>query len=269
MIKQQPTSFWMLAIAGAIGLTTLGIAASGQKEKKELAEQPATEQVFEDSTPRKKKSSTSMTIHIDNMEGLQASIQKMLKTLQEELPKLNIEINRSLKKLKDIDWCDSAGKKNGDCSFHFDFDSDIDIDLKDMDTDIQESLKAIRVEEIEIDKAVKDAMREMRKNKLHLHFNMSQLDTKMKKLDIKMRGFTKLLDDLKKEGLIKDTKNLNIDWKDGDLYINGEKQPKAVTERFKKYFDAKGTFKLNWNDDKDSKEQQEESPKKDKDEVRE
>jgi hypothetical protein len=52
------------------------------------------------------------------------------------------------------------------------------------------------------------------------------------------------MEELKKDGLLKDGEELDIEWDNNTLIINGNRQPAAVSEKYRKYF-GEGTFRMN------------------------
>ncbi len=53
-----------------------------------------------------------------------------------------------------------------------------------------------------------------------------------------------MFEEMKKDGLIDNTNNLDINWKNGKLFINGKQQPDNVSEKYKKYMDEDGGVNL-------------------------
>ena len=71
---------------------------------------------------------------------------------------------------------------------------------------------------------------------------------KAKKELLQLKEFT---DGLQKDGLIDKKKGYSIEWKNGgELYINGNKQPKEVSDKYRKYYKKDG-YKINMNNDED------------------
>jgi hypothetical protein len=58
----------------------------------------------------------------------------------------------------------------------------------------------------------------------------------MKKTQQEMKLMQQGVLELKKDGLIKDGEELNIEWDSNTLIINGSRQPAAVSEKYRKYF---------------------------------
>jgi hypothetical protein len=77
--------------------------------------------------------------------------------------------------------------------------------------------------------------------------------------DEEMKNLKSFIDELRKDGLIKKGKEYDIKIENGELYIDGKKQPDSVTdkyrknEKYKNYFDKENNFRIksDGNDDDD------------------
>ena len=54
-----------------------------------------------------------------------------------------------------------------------------------------------------------------------------------------VKGYQEMIYDMEKEGLLNTKEDYTIEYKDGDLFINGKKQPQEVTDKYKKNFRKK------------------------------
>ncbi len=64
-----------------------------------------------------------------------------------------------------------------------------------------------------------------------------------------LANYKGLISSLEKDGLIDTSKPYKVQLKDGDLYINGVKQSKAVTDKYSKYYSGKKNFSIGDGDD--------------------
>ena len=69
-----------------------------------------------------------------------------------------------------------------------------------------------------------------------------------------MQDLKDFTDQLQKDGLIDKKKGYSIEWKNGgELYINGKKQPKEISDKYKKYYKKDGwRLEMNGSGDKHS-----------------
>ena len=199
-------------------------------------------------------------------------LDKALKNMEKELEKARIEfkkqdwnkIDAEMKRaLKEIDELDPEKiRKETEASIK-------SIDWEKMQKELQESLKELQEVELpkiklEMDKEMKNLKLEMEKTKGQLKIDsekikkelkgsmeetMKTMELSMEKAKTGLKELKNMTVEMEKDGLIKKGENAKIKFKDGELFINGEKQSKEVTDKYRHYF-KKGTFHLNY-DDKD------------------
>lgn len=151
-----------------------------------------------------------------------------------------------------------------------------EIDLSKMHLELEEALRKIDRQKIqqEVDRAIKQAEKEIKQiDNVQLKKQMSQLQEQMAGLqnDVKitvekamqeskqamakakiemanakeeMKNYHAFVEALQKDGLIDIKKGYTIKVEDGQLYINGTKQPKEVFEKYKQYY-RKSVFTIN------------------------
>ena len=137
------------------------------------------------------------------------------------------------------------------------------IDMEKINKEVQENLKNVDLNKIkvEVDKSLEDAKEQMKKVDMDkLKIQMKELQNKFnseefkKEIDGAMKGAKENIekakkdlqdlkdftDQLQKDGLIDKEKGYSIEWKNGgQLYINGKKQPKEISDKYKKYYNCK------------------------------
>jgi phenylalanyl-tRNA synthetase alpha subunit len=75
--------------------------------------------------------------------------------------------------------------------------------------------------------------------KMHLDKELSKAKTGIAKAKTALTAMKEFTDNLEKDKLINKKKGYKIELKGSDMYINGTKQPKEVTDKYRKYFKAK------------------------------
>jgi hypothetical protein len=70
----------------------------------------------------------------------------------------------------------------------------------------------------------------------------------MEKAMAEVKLLKEFTDELEKDGLIDKKKGYKVEVKDGELYINGTKQSKETTEKYRKYF-KKDNFSISTDGD--------------------
>jgi hypothetical protein len=79
---------------------------------------------------------------------------------------------------------------------------------------------------------VKEQLRDARK---HAEEGMKHARESMEKAREELRGMRDFTNELQKDGLIDKKKGYKIELKSGELYINDQKQPKEVNDKYRKY----------------------------------
>jgi hypothetical protein len=80
---------------------------------------------------------------------------------------------------------------------------------------------------------VKEQLRDARK---HAEEGMKHARESMEKAREELRGMRDFTNELQKDGLIDKKKGYKIELKSGELYINDQKQPKEVNDKYRKYY---------------------------------
>jgi len=74
---------------------------------------------------------------------------------------------------------------------------------------------------------------------------MDKANEGMQKAKNELQQFKEFTSELEKDGLIDKKKGYEIEWKNGNLYINGVQQSQQVTNKYKKYYREDGKIKMN------------------------
>ncbi len=148
-----------------------------------------------------------------SMADLEKNLQQDFKKQQEDLKKTMASIDHE-KILKEVEASLAKMKMEG-------YEDEMKAALAKSKKEIEKSRKEFKMPEIDfadIEKNLKHAKVEMQKAKE----NLKELET--------------MLREMKADGLIDEKDNYEIEYKNGDLFINGKQQSKEVTEKYKKYF---------------------------------
>lgn len=199
-----------------------------------------------------------------------------LDQLDIELKQLDVHIDQLKEQLKNIDF--SKTQKQLDAAMQ-------KLDAQNISSQVNESLKKIdwsevnkqmdksiaklnKVKMMEVKKEIEKAKIQLEKQRLNMHFTVPEIDTKKIKLEMEkamknarrsvetakeefknLHDFTKAL---QSDGLIDKSKAYKVEVKEGELYINGKKQPKEISEKYKRYYKKKD-FSINLNEDEDTR----------------
>ena len=132
-----------------------------------------------------------------------------------------------------------------------------DIDLEKMQADIQKSLISIDFAEIErevsnakninfkqIEEEIAAAKLQLDHQKINLKLQMKKADEDMKKAKQQIAVVRAGIVELEKDGLIQKGEKIQVEYKRGILFLNGKRQSKAISKKYKRYFDE-GSFNKN------------------------
>ncbi|ULQ56580.1 hypothetical protein KJS94_18160 [Flavihumibacter rivuli] len=180
---------------------------------------------------------------MEETEKAMASLQLDQKKMQEDLAKMQEEIQRAMEDLK---------KEGRSANWE-----------KEMEKAVESARiaakNAARINEDEIRKALSKAKEDMAKNKANLsvHLESARKEISGNKLKIKeslqeakkslesakkeLEGYKTMIADMEKNGLIDTKKDYTIEYKSGNLSINGKEQPNTITEKYRKYFKHNAT----------------------------
>jgi len=192
---------------------------------------------------------------IKDFDRLQNELDKSMFQLSDEMKKIDVS-----KMQKDIEQSLKA------------------VDMEKMMKDVERSLKSIDLEKmmasvnssmkdvdihmgnIEIEKALKEAKREIEKAKIEIKdidrdaikkelekvkVEIGRIDTDKimneakKGIDeakVELKRTREMFDELEKDGLVNLKQGFELEYKDKSLYIDGVKQPEKVTGKYRKYF---------------------------------
>ncbi len=240
-LKQMlPVTIMLFVLAVLVSAFDQDSTANNNQQK------PLQGQIDEDTTKPKKKSTKAhgnISVRIEGLDNLSVQLTDMLKELSVDMPelsteltkalkeidseKINIEINKALKEVKDMDW--SKIKK-----------------------DIDEAMEELNKQDFVKIKVDMDNMKEeLNKMEVNLNIDFGKMKLDLSKAKESLKKFAEMMKEMKADGLIKKGDPINIQWKKGELYINDQKQPANIRDKYKKYF-SEGDFKFNL-DEKEEK----------------
>jgi hypothetical protein len=209
-----------------------------------------------DTTPSRKKNyyryRNEMSVgDLDEaMKGLDKAMVEMERSMKLDFGKMDKEIKLAMDGLKNIDF-EKLGKE-------------IEVSLKEINwektrVEVDKALREVEIRMKDVDlKKMKDELAEAKvemekKNLVNIDMSklMSGVETGLNAARLGMEGARKelqllkeFIDTLEKDGLIDKKKGFKIQIKDGELFINGTKQPKEVNDKYRKYIRDKEDFTI-------------------------
>jgi hypothetical protein len=182
------------------------------------------------------------------MSHLDKDISKEISEAMKEvdMEKIGRDIERSLEDLDDIEQ-------------NIDFDA-IRNEMKKAEKEVKESLarsdwkknldefkktdwKALQQEIAEAMDEVKDIKVDLKDMDLDLGKHMEDAGKEIKKAKEELKAYQEMVYEMEKDKLLDTRNDYTIRFRDGGLYINGQKQTEAITEKYKKYFRKNTTIK--------------------------
>lgn len=144
-----------------------------------------------------------------NADSIRLQVEAALKSV--DMAKIQVDIDKAMVELKNQDW-----KK------------ELEKGMQEMQAGLKEMQKVNFAEiQAEIAKAQKEIA------KVDMKAAMADAQKELNKAKKELTQLKSLLDEMKKDGLIDNTKSLRIEWKGNRLYINGKEQNEAVSEKYK------------------------------------
>ena len=191
-----------------------------------------------------------------------------MEDLDKAMKELDINMDKLDEQMKHLDI--NINKEIGESLAKIDFDK--------IGKEVEESVKAINWKEIqkEIDNSMEQAQEEIKKidfnkineemkelqekfqskefkeqfnsEKLHKQIDdaMSKAKEGIGKAKEELQELKSFTEELSKDGLIDKKKGYKIQWKNGNLYINGKEQPKSVSDKYRKY-EKEDDYEINMN----------------------
>jgi hypothetical protein len=188
------------------------------------------------------------------------------------------QLEKAKEDMKDVDWNDISEKMNNafkgidmekiskeieKARVSVDFDKiqqQIEGSLKSIDFDkiqkeisesLNESLSKVDMEKIskELDKAKIEVTEELKKQdwkkeleeakKFDFTEQMKNAGKEIEKATVEVKGYQEMIYAMESEGLLNTKEDYRIEYKAGELSINGVKQSQDITDKYKKYFPEK------------------------------
>ncbi len=166
----------------------------------------------------------SITDHDVQMKDIDVKIDKEVRAA---LSKIDFEkIEKQAAALKEIDWNKMQ--------------NDVSISLK----NAQEEIAKVNFSKLQNDmKIVQEKLKseefksQLNSEKLQKQINesMSKAKESIEKAKQHLQEMKDFTDALSAEGLIDRKKGYTLEWKNGNLYINGKEQPKSISDKYRKY----------------------------------
>lgn len=145
-----------------------------------------------------------------------------------DLAKIKIETENAM---KNVDW------------------NKIKVDVDKAMKEVQENMKELNSEKFKAEMEKVKTKVDVEKIKAEVKNKMNETKKEMEKVKAELKNMHDFTNALEKDGLIDKKKGYDIKVKDGALFINGQKQPDDVYQKYKQYY-KKDKFSLSSDGDK-------------------
>lgn len=239
---KQEAFFSRMVFALAFIAIAIGFSAFSQKQQKGGEYSFRKEQLSKDNdtSTSGKPNRTGTSQNFDRLDEQMDQLEVQMKNLNNQmknldLSKFQIEADEAINKVdfeKIREQFDDAIKN---------------IDWEIINNEVAENINVSKLKMVEMKKEMEQVKRNLEKEKDHIKLNTGKIkaniEDAMKKAKISMKGAREQLrnmkeftDELEKDGLIDKSKAYKIEVKGGELFIDGKKQPKKISDKYRNYY---------------------------------
>lgn len=240
---------WLIAAAFVLTATAL-IAWKGAENNQTPFLPDQRHDYQQDTTIRNKKSSAKKEYRTGDLDQAMKELDNAMadvdKNLKIDLGKMDIDIKNAMKEVGNIDF-GKIGEEVSNAIKNIDWNA-INLEISNAVHDATVHLNEVDMKKVT--KEIERAQQNIKSAKIKTDIDLSGLhETIEKSIKAARTGIEKakkeigqlkeLTEALENDGLINQKKGYRIETKNGDLYINGKKQSKEITDKYRKYFNDK------------------------------
>jgi hypothetical protein len=246
---------YFLPIAIVAAFSILLLSWGGQKQTR----QQKSEQSIADTVPKNKadKKIRDLDDVIDELDRVEIKVdmEKVSEQLKEamkqiDMAKIQMDVDKALKQV-DMEKIRAEVER-----------ATREIDAAKIEKEVKESLAAVDWEKMkkDMDEVKKIDMSKLDADMKKLQLEMKDLGPKIEKemenakagiekAKVEMREYKSFVDGLEKDGLINKKESYSIEHKNGELIINGKKQPADVYNKYGSFLEKHEKFTIKKSDD--------------------
>lgn len=253
-MKQHATATKLVAALVVI-VFIIGFSALGQKQEgKRDSFRNEQQEKRQDTTTRNKRAGMENHEHLKRVDEAMKQMDEQMKQLNIQLE--NIDLSRMEAELARVKIDEHKMKQQLEAALaQVDFEkigkqvqaSLNAVDWKKIDNDIKQGLSQVKEEDMEKLKAELEKVRSQIQTQVRVSVDkdkirqevenaMKSSKIEVEKARAEVEHLNKFTDALHADGLINKNKGYKIEMKDGELIINGKKQPKAVSDKYKEHY---------------------------------
>ncbi|HEX8677944.1 MAG TPA: hypothetical protein VF700_12020 [Segetibacter sp.] len=241
-IMKQEAFFTRMVFVLAFTAIVIGFSAFGQNQQKGSRDSFRKEQLSKDNdtSASGKRNRDRTDWNFDKLEEQMKQLDLQMKNLDHQMKKLDmsefqIQADEAIKKIdfeKIAEQVDEAMKN---------------IDRENINNEVAKNVKVNKLKMVEVKKEMEQVKAKLEKQEAHIKINTGEIkaniEKAMKNAKISMEGAREELrnmkeftDELEKDGLIDKSKAYKIAVKEGELYIDGKKQSKQISDKYRHYY---------------------------------
>jgi len=194
----------------------------------------------------KMKADIEKSIDKDVMVNIERELKKAMAEIDLNKVEIDKEMKKAMEEVKGLDLSDQMEKVKVEMEK-----AKLQLDKELKSKDWEKEMKKIKeIDMKEMEQEMENARKEIERSKADLDLeklNMKdEMDNARKEIDKakeELKGYQEMIYSMEKAGLLSTKGDYTIQYKDGELFINGKKQSAEVTEKYKKYFKKDTTIK--------------------------
>jgi len=227
-----------LVLAGLLVISITAVA--WQIDNKKKTDTATSKYTTGDTTEPKQRNNDQDEFRMNELEDAIKKLDAEMQKLDLHMKALDVQLSKELEETMDKIDFEKMGKQIEEQMKKI----DVDKIKKDINNSIQQSQNQLK--QIDMQK-LHNEMLELQQNfnsdKFKKQINSAMKDAKheMEKAMQELQELKEFTGQLEKDGLINKKKGYSIEWKkEGDLYINGKKQPREVSDKYSRFYKKDG-----------------------------
>jgi hypothetical protein len=248
-MKLQSTATKIVLTLAFVALI-IGFSAFSQKDKSDRYSFRQQENSSDNDTTTRSKHDRLLTgKDLDRLDAAMKHLDEQMEKLDERMKKMDFSKaeKQADEAMKKVDF-EKIKQRIDEAMKRVDFEK-IQADTKASLARLEKIDKSRLKDQLErAKKQVEEERRQMELNngrrKINIEKTMQHAKESMQKAKVELQNMRDFTDELQKDGLIDKKKPYKVEVKEGELYINGNKQSKEVSDKYRKYY-KKDNFTIN------------------------
>ena len=243
--------FTRIVFTLALTVVVIGFSAFSQNQQKST-NSFQKEQLSRDNDTGTSRRRDRAGRDMDQLEKEMRNLDIQMKNLGDQIKNMDFEkaekqLNEAMQKIDREDITKQTDKSTKDIDRE-NLRDQIDKFAKINRLQMKDAKKQIDLAKINFEKQKSEFGLNSSKMKENFEKSMKNVRKSMENAKEEIKNFNELTNALEKDGLIDKSKAYKIELRNGELYINDKKQPKEISDKYRKYF-RKSNFTINMNEE--------------------